>query len=36
MKEEKTEDVYGQNLNSSPRWLWILLSYGMWLSVVSY
>jgi len=36
MKEERIEYVYGQNLNSSIRWLWILLFYGMWLSVVLY
>jgi hypothetical protein len=36
MKEERNEDVYRQNLNSSLRWLWILLYCGMWLSVVWY
>jgi hypothetical protein len=36
MKEERTGDAYRQNLNSSLRWLWMLLSYGKWVTVVLY
>jgi len=36
MKEERTENVYGQNLKSLLQWLWIFLSYGLWLSIVLY
>lgn len=34
--QNERRENYGQNLNSSLRWLWILLSYVIWLSAVLY